>query len=426
MKKLFSLCLVLLVGLTDAQSQGRNDGSLYSRYGIGELYTFASSRARALGGDGIALFSHDYMNFANPGAWSRQSLVRVSTGMLFDRIHAQDQSGNSEQLMRGAFNAFQVGIPLLANRLGLGMSFEPFSRMDYQVTTTNSLIVGSADDPTDYTVEHGGAGGLRQVRVGIGWRTLPWLSLGVSSDFIFGITEESRKTIFESVNFLSTHVSSSTRYRGTKATGGVLMAFRSSVSELTVAASASLPTTLNADRALTLGESLDRDTLGTQIYGNVELPASIRAGAAFRLRNNWTFAANVRYEPWSKANATLPLAGFASGQLKDRMRYSGGVEWTPAGISQLESYVARIAYRVGFYRENLYVSPASAAGMEIDVMALTGGLGLPTLFPGTRVDLVLEVGTRGTLNQNLVRDRFIGISVTVNVGERWFTKRRLG
>ena len=425
MKKLFALCLILLVCLADVQAQGRNDGSLYSRYGIGELYTFASSRARALGGDGTALFSHDYMNFANPAAWSRQSLVRVSAGMLFDRIHAQDQRGNSEQLMRGAFNAFQVGVPLLTNRLGLGMSFEPFSRMDYQVTTTNSLIVGSAD-PIDYTVEHGGAGGLRQVRVGIGWRAQPWLSLGISSDFVFGITEESRTTTFNSVEFLSTHVSSSTRYRGSKATGGVLMAFRGSVSELTVAASASLPTTLSADRALTLGESLDRDTLGTQVYGDVELPASVRAGAAFRLRNNWTFAANVRYEPWSNASATLPLAGFTSDQLKDRIRYSGGVEWTPAGISQLESYVSRIAYRLGFYRENLYVSPASAVGTEIDVFALTGGLGLPTLFPGTRVDLVLEVGTRGTLNQNLVRDRFIGISVTVNVGERWFTKRRLG
>jgi len=424
-KKLLAIFVVSGIGLADARAQGRNDGSLYSRYGVGELHTFASSRARSLGGDGIALFSHDYMNFANPGAWSRQSLVRVSAGILFDRIRAQDNSGNSEQLIRGAFNAFQVGVPLLPNRLGLGLSLEPYSRMDYRVTTPGSLAV-SGGDPMSYTVEHGGTGGLRQVRVGFGLRIRPWLSLGMSSDFLFGITEESRRTSLNTTDFLYTNVSTSTRYRGTTATGGVLMACRNPVSELTLGASASLPASLNAERALTLGESLDRDTLGAQVYGELDLPASLRAGAGFKLRNNWLFAASVRYEPWSQASATLPVVGFSTAQLHDRLRYSGGIEWIPAGISQLDSYVSRIAYRLGFYRDNLYVSPASALGTKIDVMAMTGGLGLPTLFTGTRVDLVLEVGTRGTLDRNLVRDRFIGFSVTVNVGERWFIKRRLG
>ena len=119
------------------------------------------------------------------------------------------------------------------------------------------------------------------------------------------------------------------------------------------------------------------------------------------------------------------MTGLVTGQLHDRMRISGGVEWIPAGISQLESYLARIAYRLGFYRDNLYVSPSTAVGTKIDVVAVTGGLGLPTLFAGTRVDLVFEIGTRGTLDRNLVRDRFVGLSATVNVGERWFVKRRL-
>lgn len=424
MNKLIALGLVLNIGLADAWSQGRNDGSLYSRFGLGEQYTFASSRARALGGDGTALFSHDYMNFANPGAWSRQSLVRLSAGMTFDRIHAEDTYGNAERLMRGAFNAFQAGVPLLTNRLGLGLSFEPYSRMDYQVTTTNSLTVGQGD-AMPYTVEHEGTGGLRRARVGVGLRVLPWLSIGASADFLFGITEESRKTIFDSNDFLYTNVSTSTRFHASTATGGLLMALRSATGEFTLGASATLPATLKADRALTLGESLDRDTLGTQITGEVKLPANLLAGASYRLRNNWIFAASMRFEPWTQASATLPVTGLVTGQLHDRMRISGGVEWIPAGISQLESYLARIAYRLGFYRDNLYVSPSSAVGTKIDVIAVTGGLGLPTLFAGTRVDLVFEIGTRGTLDQNLVRDRFVGLSATVNVGERWFVKRRL-
>ena len=417
--------LFISLGLADVLAQGRNDGSLYSRYGLGEQNTFSSSRARAMGGDGVALFSHDYMNFSNPGAWSRQSLVRVAAGVQFDRIHAQDGRGGAERLMRGAFNAFQIGVPLLSNRLGLGLSFEPYSRMDYRVTTTGALAVENGQS-MPYTLEHEGTGGLRQVRFGLGYRVASWLSLGASTEFIFGITEESRKTYFESTDFLYTNVSASTRYRGGTTTGGILLSIRTTSSEYTLAASATMPTTLNAKRVQTLGESLDRDTLGTQIQGEVDLPASFRAGAAYRLRNNWVFSANVRYEPWTQAGSSIPVSGFTSDQLHDRMRYSGGVEWIPAGISQLDAYHERIAYRLGFYRDNLYVSPQAAAGTEIAVFAVTAGFGLPTRFPGTRIDLVFEIGRRGTLDQNLVRDRFIGISATLNVGERWFLKRRLG
>jgi len=106
------------------------------------------------------------------------------------------------------------------------------------------------------------------------------------------------------------------------------------------------------------------------------------------------------------------------------MRYSIGVELVPAGSSLQSSYLSRTAYRVGFYRDQLYASPV--AGRDVVVIAVTGGLGLPTLFFGTRIDLSFEVGTRGSTDHNLIKDRFIGVSATLNIGERWFVKRKLG
>jgi len=58
-------------------------------------------------------------------------------------------------------------------------------------------------------------------------------------------------------------------------------------------------------------------------------------------------------------------------------------------------------------------------------MAVTGGLSLPSLFPGTHLDLNVEVGTRGTTDQDLVRDLFYGVSATLSIGERWFVRRKL-
>ena len=64
-------------------------------------------------------------------------------------------------------------------------------------------------------------------------------------------------------------------------------------------------------------------------------------------------------------------------------------------------------------------------GIDINTLALTGGLSLPSFVPGTRLDINMEVGARGTTEQNLVRDVFYGVSVILNIGERWFVKRKL-
>ena len=82
-----------------------------------------------------------------------------------------------------------------------------------------------------------------------------------------------------------------------------------------------------------------------------------------------------------------------------------------------------IAYRLGFYYDQTYVSPV--AGTDINTIALTGGFSLPALLAGTRLDINFEVGTRGTTDGNLVHDRLYGVSATLNIGERWFVKRKL-
>lgn len=421
----FSSCAILtaLILASNVQGQGQDDGSFYSRYGIGELSSFASSQAQSLGGAGVGLFSYDYMNFSNPATWSRQTLVRVAAGAQFNRLDAQDASGRNERLIHGNFNALQIGVPLLSTRLGLGASYEPYSRINYEVSSTGTLDAG-VEGELPYQIHHEGSGGLHQARIGLGLRLSQWASVGASADIIFGIAEEGRRTTFASADLLETRLVRSTRLSGVTSSAGVALSFGGEDYEISIAASGSLPVTLKGTRVLTLGESLDLDTLGVTIKGNVKVPLRARGGLSFRYQNRWLLSAEVRHEPWSSASSTLPFTGFKPSNLRDRTRYGGGVEFIPAGAALQASYLRRVAYRIGFYRDNLYVSPIP--GTDIAVTAITGGFGLPTLFFGTRVDITFEVGTRGSTNQNLIRDRFIGVSATLNVGERWFVKRRLG
>ena len=422
--------LLLLGFATSAMAQGRDDGSLYSRYGVGELRSFASSKVQAMGGGGTAMWSFNYTNFGNPAAWSRQVLVRASAAMRFDGIRSHDAANNGKELLTGSFSALQFGVPLWAGRVGMGFSFDPYSRVNYEVTTHGDLQTDPGnEEPTPYRINYEGSGGLQLLRAGVGVRPASWFSLGMSADFIFGITEESRRTTFDSVILAETNLATSTRLHGVTATGGAIVSVSTPLSsgdELTVGGSVTLPTTLSGNRARTLGESLNRDTLGAQITGNMTLPVSARAGVAYYMQNRWTFTADARYEPWTNFESNLAVPGYTPGginNMRDRIRYSGGIEVLPAGASVQEPYYARVAYRIGYYHDESYVSPIS--GANITTEAFTGGLSLPALFAGTRLDLTFEVGSRGSQTGVLVRDRFVSVSATLNVGERWFVKRKL-
>ena len=83
-----------------------------------------------------------------------------------------------------------------------------------------------------------------------------------------------------------------------------------------------------------------------------------------------------------------------------------------------------MGYRLGFFYDPVYLS--SNPDRKVNTIAVTGGLSLPTRLPGTRIDMNLEVGTRGAADPGLVRERFIRFGLNLNVGERWFMKTRLG
>jgi hypothetical protein len=287
-----------------------------------------------------------------------------------------------------------------------------------------------AQDTSSFSINYEGTGGLQQIRGGAGVRIANGVRVGASVDVIFGILEEGQRTTFaDTPGFTETNLATSTRLVGVTGTLGALFTTSNllrDADDLSVAASLTLPTNLNGNRALTLGESLDRDTLGAQIKGNLDLPLSASIGLAYQTDNRWAFVADALYAPWSDFQSDLSWPGFTPGgtnRFQDRLRLSAGVELLPAGRDQLASYLERVGYRLGFYYDQAYISPVE--GIDINMMAVTGGLSLPSLFPGTHLDLNLEVGTRGTTDQNLVRDLFYGVSATLSIGERWFVQRKL-
>lgn len=433
--RLIGLLLVLGVAMPVA-AQHTGEGSVYSRFGLGSRLDYASSQLQAMGGGGVGLFNLNYLNLSNPAAWSDQVLTRASGTVVFQRLRATDASGNTASLGSGALHAVQFSFPLRARRIGVGLAFRPYTRANYLVRTDARQIIPELSDTVQTRIDYAGEGGLQQLNAGLGLYLHPRLSVGVSADLIFGIIEHTQRTRFFDPElpgvipsgYMSTLFATSTRMTGVRATVGLLLRLPTGTQGsdgVAVGLTVSTPTVLRATRVYTLGESLDRDTLGTTRRGDVHLPLSVALGVSYQQDNRWTLVVDGRYEPWSRFRSDLDFAGYdpnGENLFKDRLRLSAGLEYLPAGTDYSAPYFHQIAYRLGIFWEQAYVAPRPDVSLR--TLALTGGLSFPTLFPGTRLDINLEVGTRGTTAHDLVRDTYYRIGLSVNVGERWFLQRR--
>lgn len=424
--------LVPLLVAPGALAQSANNfGSIYSLYGVGERVGVSSSQAAAMGGAGAALRSGIYVGLANPALWSDQTLVSLAVGAELQGLRAEDVTGEAARLTASGLSGLAVSLPLVDNRLGVALAFQPYSRTHYAAAQdqlrTDPLVPG---DTLRYRVALEGAGGLHQVRLGAGWRLNDVLAVGASVDALFGVLDNRQRTTYtQPAGLGETILTRRTRMWGLGGTVGAVATFTEVVGSrdvLSVGASVALPTNVQVRRIRTTGVSLSQDTLRVESPGTATLPLLLQAGLAYQPDARWSVAADVLVEPWSTFESDMTFVGYVPGganELRDRLRLAAGLQFLPAGDDRNAPYLARTAYRLGAYLDQGHVAPA---GRDVTTLALTGGVSLPGFLPGARFDLGLEVGTRGTTEAGLVRDLFLKGTATINFGERWFIRRQFG
>jgi hypothetical protein len=301
--------------------------------------------------------------------------------------------------------------------------------VNYRAVEEGTFTPDEGDDVA-FTSNLEGGGGLYQLTAGLGGRVSGGLRVGAGADAYFGTVEYAQRTEFADPAYDETRTARATHLAGLSGTVGAVLTKGGLFREgdgFHVGAAVSLPARLSGERVQTIGTSLDRDTLTVVEDGGVTLPLSARFGVAYTGAERWTWAADVLYEPWSDFESDFAFGGYdpAAGHddLRDRLRVGTGFQVLPAGDERTAGYLQRTAYRLGGYAERALFAPD---GTDLMTYALTAGLSLPTVFSTARLDLGLEAGSRGTTDGVLVRDLFIRGTATLNFGERWFVRRRLG
>lgn len=420
--------MALLAGTSHAQNS--NDGSVYSRFGLGQRHTFMSAKSQAMGGGGYALSSSLYPNPMNPASLSDQILTRFAGGLSYESITTSADGFSSGRLASGSLSGVHMTFPLLASRLGLGVSIAPWTRVSYRIQDISVVNPDpSVAESASIINEFSGNGGLYELSSGLGYRIGSRLSVGARASLIFGILEEAKSLRFNDSRFVDRTIRESTQLRGGNATFGVRYNVPGMPEGmgLLIGSTVTLPTLLDGERSSALTTSVGRDTLGTTTKGDIRIPLQAGGGIAFQPSRRWTVLADVTWEEWTAMESDFALPGIPlSGQngLSDRLRLSSGVEFWPAASRPFASYGARIAYRLGVYSDRAYASPDPDT--IIRSVGVTGGLSLPSLIPGTTIDFNVDVGQRGQPSDGLVKDRYVRFGLNINFGERWFNRLPLG
>ncbi|SKB72999.1 hypothetical protein SAMN05660226_02855 [Parapedobacter luteus] len=418
---------VFFLTSTLVYAQRSTTSSPYSRFGLGEIRGDLLPQTRAMGGiaTGVRYQSgYGNINVANPAAYSALQFTTVDVG-VFGNITQLSRNQRAENSYNFSLSHINFGIPL-GRPGGLSFGIMPFSDVGF------SYAIPGAIDTTAIRTVYAGAGGTTKAYLGYGIAINNNFSVGANVSYIFGTLES-----INSVEFPNDIGALHVRQDSTQYVNGFSFDYGAQYFQLlgnnvslTVgyAGTAGTPLNTQASRVITRTptsveddfENLPLDSIHTYEgqKQRITMPMKHSVGFSIAKGNKWMVGGDVNYAKWSSYRI-----GDHNPALSDSYGFAVGGQITPDITSV--SYFNVIDYRLGFKYNKSYIN---IENQDIKQMALTVGFGfpLPSLFGGAfyKINFSSELGQRGTLSNNLVRERYINFNLGFTLNERWFQRRR--
>jgi hypothetical protein len=159
------------------------------------------------------------------------------------------------------------------------------------------------------------------------------------------------------------------------------------------------------------------DTIATseQNSGNFVLPTKIGVGASFGEKGRWIVGMDFNWQNWEQ----FELFGVPD-SLQNSWGIAVGGEIIPER-NTLGSYWNTVSYRAGFNYRKSYLSFNET---DLNEIGISFGLGFPLPRTRTSLNLAVELGKIGTIDNGLIQENFIRFTFGVNIFENWFIKSK--
>lgn len=421
--KLFILAVVLLLmAVLPLEAQEAQIGfTPYSIFGLGDLSTKGTSYNASMGGIGVGDRNVRAINFLNPAAVTAREAKSFMMDFGIENRNTMYRQGD-DRSANNSFNMHHIAasFPIYGNS-AFKLGIMPFSSVEYGFTQRESRpeILAEMGD-VRYT--HSGKGHIYNVFLGAGATFWNRLSIGVDGQYYFGNIDKTVTTIF----------TTNTSYRSIVfATEDLVSAFGvkfglqytqplNTTSEFTIGATYSLDTKLKVGRdTYCIAEASSAvDTISHQ-QRNISIgtiPSEFAVGISYRDREKWMIGFDYSYSNWKNSNLeSTPGVDFAPVSANS---FRLGAEFTPNRYD-VRYFFKHWTYRLGAYRNYTYMS---LNGKQVVATGITLGLGIPVFRFYNAINVGVDLGQKGTLDSDNVRERYALVTLSFNLHDIWFIK----
>ncbi|QES87481.1 hypothetical protein [Rhizosphaericola mali] len=423
-KVLISLISLVSFGI-NKNVQAQTNASPYSMIGIGDLNYNNYDRSTGLGGAGFSLSSGNYMYMSNPASFVdlQDHYFSAELAANFKYVNYKGQSIGTDANVNSSdlqFQKLSFGIKG-AKFWGIGFGLKPYSSINYNNTTTENVVGSNIIQ----SINLSGNGGLHQFYWSNAFRLFKGLNLGLESSFLFGSQQLSKTTSSSSVVSSDLNTTNTNYFHKIYFKGGLQYHTRLSKDvALGVGLVGAMRTRLHGIDTydLTSGNLGTVGTIPVTLVSdsgignsNFYLPQMLGGGVSVKYKNAWTFNADYQRQNWSSANNSGGLSyTFANSQ-----RISGGVEYAKmttviqnGNVFSYEKYYYQLG---GFYNEgNLIVRDR-----RINDFGVTMGFGVNSKYTPLGYLFNVQVGSRGTTANSLIKENYIQIGVVLSYRDLW-------
>lgn len=396
--------------------------SPYSMLGIGDVVKQGNAYNYGMAGIGVGVRDNRFINYTNPAAIS----ARDTLAFMLDFGVTQKNYYISDYQTKSAYNVFNMNnfafTAPIYKKSAFIIGVSPFSNTGYKFESRedDELILSQLGD---VRYRKYGTGSINQLFLGASMVLFKYFSIGAEAIYYFGTMDRHSDVIFNTMTSYNS-IYTGWEYNIGSFSGKFGLQYHQPLknnSSLTVGVTYRLGNELKGDyiRYAYTSTEEDKDTVMYNKVNKAELRIApeIAAGISYRHKDRWLIGFDYIRQDWRKSDFSTSSSRF---EPKVSESFRAGFEIVPNRYD-IRYYHKRMSYRAGVYYDKSYIS---FNGKQVESFGLTLGTTLPIYRWYNAVSVAIDMGQRGSQQNQLVRERYVNFMVNINLHDIWFIKYR--
>ena len=426
------MALILPLQIFAQETVAESSFTPYSLFGIGDLVKQGTAYNRSMGGIGIGDRNNRFINYLNPAAVTARDTLSFlldfgieQKNTYYSAMPASAIVSSSTDKLTSANNICNMHHIIatfpIYKKSAFKIGITPFSDVGYKFISseTDKEIISEIGDIKYQRV---GQGGIYQTFIGAGATFFDRLSVGADVMYYFGTINRYSSAYFTTNSAYRT-IKSGWTYVARGFSGKFGFQYEqplSSTLSMTIGGTYKLASNLGGDISrYAYGISTNEtDTISydKKDMTTLTIPQEIGIGITLRKTDKWMVGFDYTRQDWS--NTTFEETPGVDFSPVLAQSFKAGFEFTPNRYD-VRYYSKSITYRGGAYYDQSYFS---LNGNQINSMGVTFGVSLPIFRWYNSLTIGVDIGQRGTLKNNMIREQYFLFTLALNLHDIWFIK----